>query len=331
MKRGGLLLFLAWAGLPLFAHDPGLSSVEIELGPRGSAAVITLAAAGVTGTGADFASPLAASLARGLAIEFDGRAVEPLESSVERDAGNVRVVLRLAGAPAARLSVRSLLFERLPPGHRQYVAVRSAGGRVAGESMLSLRSNRFETAVAVPAVRRWSHFVLLGVEHIGLGYDHLVFLFGLLVAGSGLRSALKIITSFTVAHSITLSVAALGAIAISPRVVEPLIAVSIVYVGLENLLHRNLERRWLVTFAFGLVHGLGFASALADLGIRGQVLPLASFNIGVELGQVAIALVVLPLVWHFRRYPSFTVRAVPALSAIVAACGAVWLVERVLI
>src|SRR5262249_20178998 len=155
-------------------------------------------------------------------------AVEPLESSVERENGNVRVTLRLPGVAAGRVSLRSLLLDRLPPGHRQYVAVRGAGRPPAGGGMLSLRSNRFETTAATPAARPSSHFVLLGIEHIGLGYDHLVFLFGLLVAGSGLRSALKIITSFTVAHSITLALAALGAVAVPPRVVEPLIAISIV-------------------------------------------------------------------------------------------------------
>src|SRR5262249_36378708 len=154
-------------------------------------------------------------------------------SSVEREEANVRVTLRLPGVPSARVSVRSLLLDRLPPGHRQYVAVRGTSGSLAGEGMLSLRSNRFETAVTAPAPRPSSHFLLLGVEHIGTGYDHLVFLFGLLVAGSGLRSALKIITSFTVAHSITLALAALGVVAVPPRVVEPLIAISIVYVGLE--------------------------------------------------------------------------------------------------
>ena len=330
MKRGALLIVLVLCGsvLPLAAHDPGLSSVEIELGPGGAAVVMTLA-------GSDAASLQAAALGRGLAIEFDGRAVEPVESSLERDAGNVRVTFRVPGTPpAARIAVHSKLLESLPPGHRQYVAVRYPGGRLAAEAMLSLRSNRFEAAVTSPAAHPAPHFVLLGVEHIGTGWDHLVFLFGLLVAGSALRPALKVITSFTVAHSITLVLAALGVVALPSRVVEPLIAVSIVYVGLENLFHRNLERRWLVTFGFGLAHGFGFASALADLGIgrgAGRLLPLASFNIGVEVGQVAIALLVLPLVWRFRRHPAFAARAVPALSALVAACGVFWFVQRTLL
>src|SRR6185295_17497952 len=120
-------------------------------------------------------------------------------------------------------------------------------------------------------------FVLLGIEHILTGYDHLIFLLGLLLAGASFKNVAKIITSFTVAHSITLALSTFDLVRIPSAVVEPLIAVSIVYVGLENIFRRDLKWRWLLTLGFGLVHGFGFASALRSLGIgsgTGAAMPL---------------------------------------------------------
>jgi len=329
MKRGALVVISAWAaGLPLGAHDPGLSSVEVKLEAASVVACVTFA-------GSD-AAALPALPARALEVELDGRPATAAAASMGRDAGNVQVKLVFAGAPRARIALRSPLLGSLPFGHRQYVAVRAAGGRVLGEAMLSGRANGLELAVgATGEARRFREFLALGLEHIGRGYDHIVFLLGLLLAGGCFRSTLKIITSFTAAHSITLALATLGLVTLPPRVVEPLIAASIVYVGLENIFRRDLERRWMLTFAFGLAHGFGFASALRDLGIgsggAGVALPLVSFNLGVELGQIAIALLVLPLVWQLRRHPSFVARWVPACSVLVAAAGGFWLIERVLL
>src|SRR5207248_3078790 len=120
---------------------------------------------------------------------------------------------------------------------------------------------------------------------IWTGCDHLCFLFGLLVVGGRFLSSAKIITSFTVAHSLTLALATFNVVSLPSRIVEPLIAASIVYVGVENLFRRDLDKRWLLAFGFGLVHGLGFASALREAGIgadngAGVVVPLVSFNLG---------------------------------------------------
>jgi hypothetical protein len=119
----------------------------------------------------------------------------------------------------------------------------------------------------------------------------------------------------------------------STRVVEPLIAASIVYVGVENLLRGNPSGRWLLTFGFGLIHGLGFASALKEVGVGsnggGIIVPLVSFNLGVEIGQIAIASVVLPMIWKLRTKPIFVARWVPACSVVVALLGTFWFVQRV--
>src|SRR6266404_6254417 len=172
----------------------------------------------------------------------------------------------------------------------------------------------------------------MGVKHIWTGYDHLLFLFGLLIVTRNFTSALKIITCFTIAHSITLAVATLSLVRISSRIVEPLIAVSIVYVGIENLLRGDDPKgRWLLAFAFGLIHGFGFASVLRELGVgangSGITVPLVSFNLGVEVGQIVIAGLVLPLIWRLRANPAFVRRAVPVGSALVALLGSYWFIQ----
>jgi hydrogenase/urease accessory protein HupE len=123
-------------------------------------------------------------------------------------------------------------------------------------------------------------------------------------------------------------------ISVPPNLVEPAIAASIVFVGLEDLFRRRLAARWLVTFLFGLVHGLGFASALRELGIgrfgAGVAIPLLSFNLGVELAQIAIAALVLPLVWRLEQRPAFTLKHVPALSLLITFAGVYWFLNRTL-
>ena len=140
-------------------------------------------------------------------------------------------------------------------------------------------------------------FVLLGVEHILTGYDHLLFLLALLLPGGGLVALAKIITAFTLAHSVTLSLAVLDLVVLPDRLVEAVIALSIAAVAAENLwLRPTVTRRWIVSFGFGLVHGFGFASALRELGLpsRGLVLSLLGFNSLVEVGQLLVVAAALP-------------------------------------
>lgn len=176
-----------------------------------------------------------------------------------------------------------------------------------------------------------------GIDHILLGYDHLLFVFALMLIVRRTQALLWTITAFTLAHSITLALSALDIVVLPPwlaKCVEPAIAASIVFVGVENILRRGAEPRgrWLLTFAFGLIHGFGFASVLRDLGLgtggQGIAMPLLTFNLGVELGQIAIAAVVLPLLWRLRRNEKFVARGVPAISAVVALAGLWWLLDR---
>jgi hydrogenase/urease accessory protein HupE len=184
--------------------------------------------------------------------------------------------------------------------------------------------------LAAPASTGWTHFIVMGVEHILGGIDHLLFLLALLALARGVWLTVKIVTAFTAAHSLTLSLAALGVVNVPSAIVEPLIAASIVWVAVENLLApQGVGRRWLVAALFGLVHGLGFASALSelDLGRAALVRALVGFNLGVELGQLAFVIIVMPpLAWASR--PGRLPRLPQALSVVVATVGAVWLVSR---
>jgi hypothetical protein len=238
-----------------------------------------------------------------------------------------------------RVEVALGFLASLPQGHTHLARVH-AGGAVE-QHVVRATTPTFAIAQSEPTWRRALAFVVLGIEHILTGFDHLAFLLAVLLVAPTLRSVVPIVTSFTVAHSITLAAAASGAVSVSPRLVEPLIAASVVLVALENLWlarrgaseeirRRGLQRRWAITFCFGLVHGLGFAGALLDLHLSGRTLVLAliGFNAGVEVGQISVAAVILPVVFLLRRRGA-AAGAVRAGSAAVALLGAVWLAQRV--
>ena len=172
-------------------------------------------------------------------------------------------------------------------------------------------------------------FVLLGIEHILSGYDHIAFLLALVLVAPSLRAVLPIITAFTAAHSITLLLAALGVVRLDSRLVESAIAVSICYVAVENLLRKKVTHRWLVTFCFGLVHGFGFASVLQNLivGRANLVASVVSFNVGVELGQLMIFAALLPLLRLLAALIEPRKITIAA-SAAIGLLGFIWVVER---
>jgi HupE / UreJ protein len=164
----------------------------------------------------------------------------------------------------------------------------------------------------------------------------LLFLFSLLVVTRSFWPAIKIITFFTIAHSITLALAGFSIIDIPSRIVEPLIAATIIYVGVENIVRGDHPKgRGFLTFFFGLVHGFGFAGVLHEMGISsyetGIMLPLFSFNLGVELGQITVATIILPLVWWLHTKPGIGLKLTPICSVLASLAGIYWLVERTLL
>ncbi|MBX5482495.1 MAG: HupE/UreJ family protein [Myxococcaceae bacterium] len=181
-------------------------------------------------------------------------------------------------------------------------------------------------------VRGLGNWILLGVEHIFGGIDHIAFLLAVLLIGGTWRRVLGLVTSFTLAHSITLGATALGIIRLTPpmaRGVEILIAASICWVAIENLVLRSHRHRILLTFGFGLVHGFGFASVLMELGLgRSVAMGLFGFNLGVELGQACIVLLAFPLVRLAARRPTVNLWTLRLGSGAILVAGAVWMVQR---
>ena len=172
-------------------------------------------------------------------------------------------------------------------------------------------------------------FFKWGIEHILTGYDHLCFLLALLVV-SRLRALVAIVTSFTIAHSITLLLAGLGIVTLPTRFIECAIALTIVYVALENLWRTNFAHRWMLTFFFGLIHGFGFANTLnpQELPPQAKAKCLLVFNLGVEAGQLAVVLVLLPLSLALVKWKHGP-HAKIAISAAVALLGLAWFLDRV--
>jgi len=232
------------------------------------------------------------------------------------------------------LSVRVGFLESFPPGHTHFSRI-DFGPNEISQRAAQLETASFDAGRTRSAWSGFRRFLVLGIQHIFTGYDHVAFLIGLMLLGGTIAELVKIVTAFTVAHSLTLALAALGLLAPPARVIEPLIAASIVFVGAENLwaLQRGaapaaLRHRWVLTFAFGLVHGFGFAAVLRELALPRSVLAagLVSFNLGVECGQACIVVVALPLVRYLRRARGFAAAA----SACVAALGGFWLLSRLI-
>ncbi len=228
------------------------------------------------------------------------------------------------------LTLEYSTWPELGPSHTNLTSIAQAGYDEV-EIVFTEAEPDFDYFTEAPA-SAWSQFrqfMRLGAEHIWSGLDHILFLAALLVA-SRLREMIQIVTAFTVAHSITLALAVLDVVELPPRLIEASIAATIVWVAVDNLRPGGGTHRWRLTFVFGLVHGFGFAGVLRELAIPPAALlrSLAGFNVGVELGQLAIVAILFPLFALVQR-----TRAGPAaattISAAVAVAGMIWFVERV--
>ena len=169
------------------------------------------------------------------------------------------------------------------------------------------------------------------MEHILTGYDHLLFLLALLIRKQQVKQYISVITAFTIAHTITLTLTVLGILTIPSFIVEPAIAISICYVALENIFRKKISWRWVITFLFGLIHGMGFADLLKEMNIPWShlALSLISFNIGIEVVQLAIVLLIIPVLirlFRFEKYPLY----VKYTSSVIFIVGAIWFLQRVI-
>lgn len=295
---------------------------------------------------------------RNLSISVDDKAYPAKVTSVERS-GDIMWKMRLSvrdvsfGKPVNPVKIDyRLFFEETDDAHINisYAYPADAAAETAqksGEEAEPLARNIFDANAPVwelsidgPATRHpaaqkplWStvgEFIVLGIRHILAGYDHIAFLLALIVIGLSFKEVIKIITAFTIAHSITLLLAALQIVSLNSRLVEIVIALSICYVALENLLRKEINYRWPVTFGFGLIHGFGFASTLQELiQEKSNLLPsVLSFNMGVEIGQILIFLVMLPILHLLSKKFEFR-RVCAGTSVAIFITGFTWLVERV--
>ncbi len=288
-----------------------------------------------------------------LTLAADGKpcTLEPGELLVDEHSDGAYAVLRFdaacGGRAPAALEVTYRLFFDLDPTHRGLL--RFERGSAAQTGVLSPERPTLRLLAGEASVlAQFIAYLREGTWHIWIGFDHILFILSLLLPsvlvleGRAWRPAqrfrdtfwdvLKVVTSFTVAHSITLSLAALAVIQLPSRLVESTIALSVVLAALNNLRPVVAERRWAVAFAFGLMHGFGFASVLTDLGLPQGTLLLAlvGFNLGVEAGQLAIVSAFLPLAYALRGTGFYRRIVFAGGSGAIALVAAVWLAERAL-
>lgn len=352
IKKFTTLVFFFFFTQICFAHDPGLSSADAVLNEKGVDISITFALqdteafapmdndgdAEVSNAEREAAKPeIAALIAKELELTLNNQNVKPVKAGdVTFDAQNNAHISFHYEPSATSLKMQLVFLNKLPDGHKQVVTIKDATGKNLSEKMLTQQDNVVELNLAGgESSSIFKDFFVLGVEHILTGYDHLLFLFALLIVTHRFWSAFGIITFFTIAHSITLAIAGTNTLSIPSTIVEPLIAASIVYVGVENLIVKEPKGRKYLTFAFGLIHGFGFAAVLQEMNITsietGILVPLFSFNLGVETGQLIVTSIALPIIWWLHTKPLIEKYFVPVCSVVVCLAGTFWLIERTLL
>jgi len=353
---------LAWLAMllglafPAEAHEVNLvtarvalspdRTVSVELGLKGSD-VDRLIGTKIYDARRDAVDPAAVEAAKPailaymvthLAVTGGARACSAGNAAILADGDGIVYRNSFACADAAGdIIYRSTVLTEKDRVARQVVLI--AQGKSEAQALLDATTTTVTLSTAPPSlVSTAQRYLVTGIEHIFLGYDHIAFLVAVVLWARKLVPVIKIVTAFTIAHSLTLSLAALNILVIPSRIVEPAIAASIVFVAVENFFSRDVDRRWRVAFLFGLIHGFGFAGVLRDIGLppNTAVPALAAFNIGVEIGQVAIVAAALPMLrladrWSGgdRSEPVRAARLVYTFSAVIGLLGGYWLVARV--
>lgn len=354
MKRIRVCLgLLALMSLPAYAHWADLAVAEINVGEKEAHLTLTLP----TGLVAFADDDHSGNLSQGEVREHQAELQSQLAAKVRLLADGTEGSLQVTPAPEGKtLSGGQVSPKTHSTLELKYAWPQAIGNLkveyhlfVPGVSTASclttiLRAGRVQNVVFTPQKTEYLQdasgkpfdfrsFVWLGTDHILSGLDHLLFLLALLMLGGGLGYLLKVITAFTVAHSITLSLTALGLINLPGRFIESGIALSIAYVAAENLFRKDgsrlMQSRWIVTFLFGLFHGMGFADILRQMGLPKDNLlgSLVGFNLGVELGQLAVVIPAFLGLLLLGRLPGEVwVRRAISAGAVVA--GLIWFIER---
>ncbi len=263
-------------------------------------------------------------------------ALTQVEQAAPEKAGNWIVHLSFRCPRVVKdLTITSTLLLDLDDRHTQFarLAPPDDPAKPLREAVLNASNSTFYVADVLTGGSasgdRALSFFKLGIEHLLTGYDHILFLLTVIIAMS-LMDTIKAVTAFTVAHSLTMALAFLHMISLPSSVVEPLIALTIIYVSVENVFAKNIRKRWLLTGLFGLVHGLGFVGALKAITVSRDelLLSLFSFNVGIEVGQLLIILISIPAL-RYLRSRDWDRRFCRGFSQAAAALGMLWLIQRV--
>ena len=326
--RGSRILLLCGLfcliSTPLQCHPLHLTTVTVNIDETATTVTAVVHVAHLAGMRPETA------IASRLRLRLDGTAFRPSETSVVVDDTGLTITWRGREArTASAVAIDAPLFPDSFGDSTVVLVYRN--GRIVDRAVVDRDSPSAILAETALAFSR--RFIGMGIHHILSGLDHVLFVVGLLLVRGPLRGLLGVITAFTVAHSITLSMTALELGSLPPRLVEPLIALSIVAVGTENLISRklNLERRMWLAFGFGFFHGFGFAGALAEAGLPRDSIAwsLAAFNAGVEIGQACIVVLAVPVLRLLEQRSAVLTNAVTRYASFgIAAAGVVWFVER---
>ncbi len=345
------------------AHDPGISFTDVLVKPHSIETNINFA-----WTDIDTFVPLDKNRDRKLDdIEFrnaKAKLEELVPNLVDLRSGDESLkvenrTLDFDGTDAIRFYIEfsksrddntvtlySRLIDQLPRGHRQFVNVSDVNNHSISNHILSARYSSVSFDASPNRLNAFSNYVAQGLWHIWLGFDHILFLLTLLLPavlvhtarrwrpvddlGSAIRDTAKTVTMFTVAHSLTLALAVFDVVTLPSRLVESGIAATLIIASVNNLKPFIALPRWVMAFSFGLVHGLGFAGALKELGIApGNILlPLAGFNLGVEAGQLVMVALTIPLLYAMRGTWFYRFAVYRCSSVAIASVAGIWLWQR---
>jgi hydrogenase/urease accessory protein HupE len=307
------------------AHDLLVTGVAVDL--RSDGTVVTVHAHKLNLSGRDPAGDIASRLK----LSVDGQPFEPADIRLTNDSVNDILIWTARSKVTGRVvAIDRPIFPDIP-ADRTVVNVVSAEAPV-GTVMLESNSGRMYIGETTPGLV--TRFLREGITHILEGTDHIAFLIAILLPVRRIRNIVQVVTAFTLAHSVTLTLAASGLANVSPRLIEPAIAVSIVIAAAENLYTTNhgMAIRTFYAFGFGLIHGFGFAGSLAESGLPPYGLwpAIAAFNGGVEIGQLMIVCVVTPALAALERNrPTFTSAVVRYASFFIIAIGLAWSIQRI--
>lgn len=346
-----------------FAHDPGISIANVQVSNQRLDLKISFALSDIetivginTNNDDQFShselttaqAELAALFSNGIEIRMKNNRLtaESIDLTTE-DNENLIVRFTVNTMTTGRLSLYMPILKQLPRGHRQYLIVNNDDSTY--QNVLSAKSKPVNVDLSMKnSANIFRLYFTQGIQHIFAGFDHILFLLTLLLPAvlifsknqylgvpklmPTLIDTFKIVTAFTLAHSITLGLAVFQIIQLPGRLVESVIAFSIIVCAINNLKPILPLSRWSLAFGFGLIHGFGFANALIDLGIESKksIFPLLGFNLGIETGQLAIVILVLPTIYIIRHSTIFRIWVFKggSIASILIACG--WMFERTL-